>query len=61
MFLPPHDEPEYIPNPEIEEEEVVTKVDANDGRQDEPVDIEEPTEQEIQAVERGHLCLERRR
>ena len=51
IVLPPHDEPEYIPNPEIEEEEVVTKVDANDGRQDEPVDIEEPTEQEIQAVE----------
>jgi len=56
-------ESEYVPNPEIEEEEVVTKVISdtpkqgatvmhlNDGRQDEPIFIEEPTEEEVQAVE----------
>jgi hypothetical protein len=77
IVLPPHDEPEYIPNPEIEEEVVETKqvevpvektaniynwqehaaeeedivIVNNDGKQDEPIFIEEPTEQEIQAVE----------
>lgn len=59
IVLPPHDEPEYVPNPAIEEEiineiidkEIDTKVNANDGRQDEPISIEEPTEKEIQEVE----------
>jgi len=51
IVLPPHDEPEYVPNPEVEEELVETKVYDNDGRQDEPVYIEEPTEEEIQQVE----------
>ena len=76
IVLPPHDEPEYIPNPEIEEEEVITQpvevelpvektaniynwqedikentVVVNDGRQDEPIYVEEPTEEEVQAVE----------
>ena len=76
IVLPPHDEPEYIPNPEIEEEKVITQpvevelpvektaniynwqedikentVVVNDGRQDEPIYVEEPTEEEVQAVE----------
>jgi hypothetical protein len=62
IVLPPHDEPEYIPNPEVEEEAVDLKpkksfgkladaVLANDGRQGEPVYTVEPTEEEVQAVE----------
>ena len=69
-------ENEYVPNPEIEEEKVITQpvevelpvektaniynwqedikentVVVNDGRQDEPIYVEEPTEEEVQAVE----------
>ena len=55
-------ESEYVPNPEIEEEVVpkviddtpkqdATILDVNDGRQDEPIYIEEPTEEEVQQVE----------
>ena len=86
IVLPPHDEPEYIPNPEVEEEVVDIQpkkslgkladvVLENDGRQGEPeytvektaniynwqeedikenpvvVNVEEPTEEEVQAVE----------
>jgi hypothetical protein len=44
-------ENEYVPNPEVEEEVVELKVVENDDRQDEPIFIEEPTEEEVQAVE----------
>ena len=44
-------ENEYVPNPEVEEEIVDTEVYTNDDRQDEPEYIEEPTEEEVQAVE----------
>ena len=67
IVLPPHDEPEYIPNPEIEEEEVETKVEVElpvektaniynwqeEDIEENPVvvNVEEPTEEEIQQVE----------
>ena len=67
IVLPPHDEPEYIPNPEIEEEEVITQPvevelpvekTANIYNWQEDikentvvVNVEEPTEEEVQAVE----------
>lgn len=44
-------ESEYVPNPEIEEEIVEPKTIENDGRQDESIFTEEPTEEEVQAVE----------
>ncbi len=67
IVLPPHDEPEYIPNPEIEEEVITQPVEVElpvektaniynwqeEDIKENPVvvNVEEPTEEEVQAVE----------